>query len=119
LAKQLHPDNPRSVPAAEKQIRRLVQDRDRRRFDELRRRAGAAAAFLFALDLLDLNGQHLRSQTLLDSRFFVEVRLYYSNRRPRRPLIPFSTPVCCARASEYKSKAAREYRPRLTHTAPQ
>jgi hypothetical protein len=31
LAKQLHPNNPRSVPAAEKQIRRLVQDRDRRR----------------------------------------------------------------------------------------
>jgi hypothetical protein len=30
LAKQLHPNNPRSVPATEKQIRRLVKDRSRR-----------------------------------------------------------------------------------------
>jgi hypothetical protein len=30
LAEQLYPDNPRSVPATEKQIRRLVRDRNRR-----------------------------------------------------------------------------------------
>jgi hypothetical protein len=30
LAKKLHPDNPRSAPAAEKQIRRLVRDRARK-----------------------------------------------------------------------------------------
>src|ERR1700675_4492978 len=38
------------------------------RFDELRRAAGARVAFLYAFDLLELNGEDLREQPLLARR---------------------------------------------------
>jgi hypothetical protein len=47
LAEQLCPDNPRSVPATEKQIRRLVRDRNRRQ------KAMEAAYRRFPRSLLD------------------------------------------------------------------
>lgn len=47
LAKKLHPTNPRSVPATEKRIRRLVKDRSRRQ------KAMEAAYQRFPRSLLD------------------------------------------------------------------